>query len=138
MQSIPEAFDKWLGYGRPAYAHRTSLTAERLTKLAAESGSLVVLAHPLRIGLTKDELAVLVDYLSSIGFTGLEAYYSTYTPDERDSLAKLAANYDMVATGGSDFHGTYKPEISVGTGTGDLDVPDSVLEQLVARHDQPA
>ena len=136
VQNISDAFDRWLGYGRPAYVPRTSLSAEQLAELASASNSLVVLAHPLRIGMPRDNLDVLVGYLSSIGFTGLEAYYSTYTPDERNLLARLAADYEMIATGGSDFHGTYKPGISIGTGTGDLDVPDSVAEQLMARYIQ--
>jgi predicted metal-dependent phosphoesterase TrpH len=138
VQSIPEAFGQWLGYGCPAYVPRISLDAEQLARLASDSGSLVVLAHPLRIGLSRDELDALTGYLSGIGFSGLEAYYSTYTLGERASLAKLAAGYGMVATGGSDFHGTYKPGISAGTGTGDLDVPDSVAERLIAHHEQLA
>jgi hypothetical protein len=45
----------------------------------------------------------------------------------------IANRYGLVATGGSDFHGTYKPDLSVGTGTGDLDVPDTALAELTAR-----
>jgi 3',5'-nucleoside bisphosphate phosphatase len=45
----------------------------------------------------------------------------------------LAGRHGLVATGGSDFHGTYKPDLQVGVGRGDLDVPDSVLGELAAR-----
>ena len=48
-------------------------------------------------------------------------------------VRRIAADADLVATGGSDYHGTFKPGLAVGTGQGDLDVPDDVLEQLAAR-----
>ena len=59
--------------------------------------------------------------------------YGRYTPDERAGLSALARRSDLVTTGGSDHHGTYKPDLAVGVGTGDLDVPDAALEALRAR-----
>ncbi len=131
--SIEEAFGMWLSAGRPAYVPRESLEATRLVELSRLSGSVVVLAHPLRTGLPALDLGSLVEYLAGIGFDGIEAYYSSYSPEERTWLTGLAGANSMIATGGSDFHGTYKPGIMVGIGKGDLDVPDSVLEQLVMR-----
>ncbi|MHB8263074.1 MAG: PHP domain-containing protein [Acidimicrobiales bacterium] len=131
--SIEEAFGKWLGAGRPAYVPRESLEAARLAELSKLSGSVVVLAHPLRTGLPASDLGSLVEHLAGVGFDGIEAYYSSYLPEERAWLAGLADANSLIATGGSDFHGTYKPGIMVGIGMGDLDVPDSVLEQLVMR-----
>ena len=131
--NIEEAFGVWLGAGRPAYVPRELLGAGRLVELSRLSGSAIVLAHPLRTGLRDRELGSLVEQLAGEGFDGIEAYYSTYSPEERAWLVDLADAHSMVATGGSDFHGTYKPGIMVGTGTGDLHVPDSVLEQLVKR-----
>ncbi len=63
----------------------------------------------------------------------MECYYSRYSPEERAGLAEMAKRHDLVATGGSDFHGRFKPDISVGVGTGDLEVPDSALAELSAR-----
>ena len=64
---------------------------------------------------------------------GIEATYARYQPEERDALASMARTHGLVATGGSDFHGTYKPDIQVGVGLGDLDVPDGVIDELAAR-----
>ncbi|MGH9293852.1 MAG: PHP domain-containing protein, partial [Acidimicrobiales bacterium] len=59
-----------------------------------------------------------------------ECHYARYSPFEREALADLARRLGLVATGGSDFHGSYKPGISVGFGTGDLRVEDGVLDEL--------
>ena len=63
----------------------------------------------------------------------MECYYGRYSPEQRAGLVEVARRHDVVATGGSDFHGSFKPDLVVGTGTGDLDVPDSALEELLAR-----
>ncbi len=56
--------------------------------------------------------------------------YGRYSPRTRTDLGNLARRFGLVATGGSDFHGATKPDLAVGTGTGDLRVPDTVLDQL--------
>jgi hypothetical protein len=68
----------------------------------------------------------------------LECYYSRYSPEERAGLTEMARRHDLVATGGSDYHGRFKPDIFVGVGTGDLDVPDSALGELLARRPDTA
>jgi 3',5'-nucleoside bisphosphate phosphatase len=64
---------------------------------------------------------------------GLEAIYGRYSPDERRGLAELAGRHGLVVTGGSDHHGTYKPDLKIGVGRGDLDVPDTALAGLEDR-----
>ena len=59
--------------------------------------------------------------------------HRSHRPEERAGRAEMAKRHDLVATGGSDFHGRFKPDISVGVGTGDLEVPDSALAELSAR-----
>ncbi len=71
--------------------------------------------------------------LAEAGFAGIEAIYGRYTPEQRKGLSDLARTHDLVATGGSDHHGLTKPDLTVGTGTGDLKVPDDVIERLAAR-----
>ena len=68
-----------------------------------------------------------------MGLAGMECYYGRYSPEERAGLAELANRHGIVATGGSDFHGSFKPDLQVGTGTGDLDVPDAALADLLER-----
>jgi hypothetical protein len=128
-----DAFDRWLGQGRPGYVPKARLTPAEVAALATASGAVAVLAHPFTLGLDPPDLRAAVTELAAAGFGGLEAYYGRYTPAERAGLVSLAAQADLVATGGSDYHGAAKPDLAVGTGRGDLKVPDAVLERLAAR-----
>lgn len=131
--SITDAFDRWLGTGRPAHVPKSRLEPATAAALARESGGVAVLAHPLSLGLSAGALERFVGELAAAGFAGIEAVYGRYRPEERRALAALARRFDLVATGGSDFHGSFKPDLSVGTGLGDLQVPDDRLDQLAAR-----
>jgi predicted metal-dependent phosphoesterase TrpH len=131
--SIQEAFDRYLGPGGAAYLPKDNLGLPEVARLAAASGGLCVLAHPLSLGLPEASLARFLEDLAGLGFAGAEAFYGRYRPEERQLLERLARRAGLVPTGGSDFHGTYKPDLAVGTGQGDLAVPDWCLEELLAR-----
>lgn len=128
-----EAFEKYLGHGRAAYVSKSSITVKEVSDAARRSGAVTVLAHPDTLGLGASELDALIASLTADGLSGIEAYYSTYAPDRRKALCDLAQRHGLVATGGSDYHGTNKPDLRIGRGTGDLVVPDSVLDDLEAR-----
>jgi len=130
--SLDEAFDRYLGNGGAAYVPKGRLTVADVCRLARESGGAAVLAHPLTVGLTGPALAAVVADLAAAGLVGLEAVYGRYSPRQRTDLGNLARRFGLVATGGSDYHGASKPDVHVGTGTGDLKVPDRVLDQLEA------
>jgi hypothetical protein len=132
-ESVPDAFDRWLASGRPAHVPKARLTPADAAALARGSGGVTVLAHPLTLGLGPTELAGAVAELAEAGFAGIEAVYGRYRPDERVALAQLAQRHGLVATGGSDYDGTVKADLAVGTGQGDLHVPDDVVEALAAR-----
>lgn len=135
--SIPDAFDRFLGAGRPAYVPKSRLEPADVARLATDSGGVAVLAHPYSLGLEGGELAAVVEALAGWGFAGIEATYGRYSPRQRQDLGNLARRFDLVATGGSDHHGTIKPDLTVGTGQGDLKVPDKVLAELEARRPGP-
>jgi hypothetical protein len=131
--SVAEAFELWLSAGRPAYAARNRLAPEEAISLAVESGGVPVLAHPHTLGINRaEEMAAMLDRLRSAGLVGLEAYCSGYRRHEREGYADLARRFALVASGGSDYHGLYKPGVELGVGYGDLEVPDSVLDRLRA------
>jgi hypothetical protein len=132
-ESIPDAFDRYLAHGRPGFVPKARVSPAEIAKVARASGGVCVLAHPFTLELPPDELDRAVSELADAGFSGIEAHYANYRPEQRRALAELAARHDLVATGGSDYHGTVKPGLAVGTGRGDLKVPDEVLEQLAAR-----
>ncbi|MBO0748243.1 MAG: PHP domain-containing protein [Acidimicrobiaceae bacterium] len=131
--SVQEAFDVWLAKGRPAYVEKERLAPADALRLARASGGRPVLAHPLSLGLDPPALAAAVRELADLGLCGIEAVYGRYTPSDRAGLVALAHKAGLVATGGSDHHGSYKPDLTVGTGTGDLAVPDEALAALRAR-----
>jgi 3',5'-nucleoside bisphosphate phosphatase len=131
--SIQDAFDRYLQSGRPAYVPKSRLEPAEVARLATASGGVAVLAHPFSLGLEGADLAAMVARLADWGFAGLEAIYGRYSPRQRQELGNLARRFDLVATGGSDHHGTIKPDLTVGTGQGDLKVPDKVLVELEER-----
>ncbi len=133
VTSVEEAFDNYLGSSGKAYIPKARLTLTDCVKLANESGGVAVLAHPMTISENLDLLEEFFFKLSGLGFVGIEAYYGRYSIKERSTLADLAHNSNLVATGGSDFHGSYKPDLEIGYGTGDLKVDDSILDQLKAK-----
>jgi len=133
MADRAQAFHELLRDGGPAYFERERLTATDAIELAAASNGVTSIAHPLTIDPGDATLLDVFRELKAAGLTGIEAYYSEYAPHIRSQLAETAAELGLVATGGSDYHGAGKPHLSIGTGRGDLVVPDSVLEELRAR-----
>lgn len=131
--SIREAFDVWLARGRPGYIERPRLAPQRVAQLALASRGVAVVAHPLSLALSPASMHSTVGELAALGFSGIEAWYGDYEPSDREGLAALAARHGLVATGGSDYHGTYKPHLQVGVGRGDLDVDDGALDELRQR-----
>ncbi len=133
VADIAGAFDRYLAAGRPAYVGRERLDALDAIRLARASGAVPVIAHPHTIGISADEYRDAFRQLAGEGLGGIEAHYAEYEPAMRAHLAELSRDLGVVATGGSDFHGSYKPGLYVGVGRGDLDVPDSVLDELRAQ-----
>ena len=132
VADIPEAFRRYLGKGCPAYAQRYRLGSAEAIELAHAVGGVAVLAHPLTLGVEGGELSELLSELAGQGMDGMEAYYGAYEPPTRQTLRTLARLHGLIPTGGSDYHGRFKPQIGLGVGRGDLTVPDRVLEELKA------
>src|SRR5439155_24890215 len=133
VASIQEAFDVWLAKGRPAYLERDRLLPAEAIALAHASGAVAVLAHPTSLGFDAATLEEFVAGLAADGLDGLECEYGRYSPDLRAWLRSLAGRLGLAVTGGSDYHGRYKPDIAIGTALGDLNVPDDLLEALEER-----
>ncbi|MDP8976763.1 MAG: PHP domain-containing protein [Actinomycetota bacterium] len=131
--SVREAFEHWLGDGRPGYVERTRLEPAEALRLVRESGGVAAVAHPLSMELEEAELEGTMRELTELGMAGMECIYGRYSAAEREDLADLARRLGLVVTGGSDHHGTYKPDLRVGVGQGDLEVPDRTLEELAGR-----
>lgn len=130
IKDIKEAFKKYLDENGPYYVERDYMSPEDAISLIRESGGIAALAHPLLYHLSVRELENLLLRLKKAGLTGLEAIYSNNVSNEEAFVRSLARKYDLLITGGSDFHGTVKPSIDLGSGRGNLKVPASLLKDL--------
>ena len=130
VTSVQMAFDRFLGPKGKAYAPKRKLSAAQAIGLLRDEGATVILAHPVLLGLSLARLEQEVRRLKDLGLDGIEAYYSEQSPRAQASYLGLAAKLGLVVSGGSDFHGAIKPAISLGTGKGALNVPESVLRAL--------
>lgn len=126
-----EAFDKYLNPGCPCYIPRYKISVTDAVKLILSADGKPVLAHPVLYQLTEKELEELVSLLKDNGLLGIEAIYSCNKGDDEMKLRKLAEKYGLFITGGSDFHGTAKPGLELGTGYGDLKVPEELLKNII-------
>lgn len=130
VDSIAEAFEKYLSAGKPAYFKKDKLTPEEGVALITRSGGTPVLAHPVYLGMAGIELEQLLPRLKAAGLRGIEAVYSENTQEQTARLLKLAEANGLAVTGGSDFHGSFKPHIEIGIGRGSLRIPYELLDRL--------
>lgn len=132
VKSIKEAFDRYLGDRCPCFVPREKVTPSQAIRLILDAGGIPVLAHPVLYGMGKDHLDTLTAELKEAGLMAIEAIYSTYTAADEIQIRMLAAKYNLLLSGGSDFHGSNKPGLDLGTGYGKLYVPAELLEKLKA------
>lgn len=133
VPDIRTAFDEYLATGRPAYVSRRRLAPEEAIDLARRSGGVPILAHAHTLGLdNRAEVEAMLRRLSDAGLVGIECHYGSYDAEERAGYVRLAGRFGLLPAGGSDFHGTYKAEVALGTGSVGLGVPTHILEPLRA------
>jgi predicted metal-dependent phosphoesterase TrpH len=131
VKDVPEAFSKFLSKGRPAYVPKKKLSAESAIHLIHCAGGLAIAAHPFSLGFsTYPEVGIEMLKLKALGLDGLEAYYTSHNAYITKWLLDFARENGLLISGGSDFHGDPRPEIQLGCGLGNLDIPYSVFENL--------
>lgn len=130
IKSIKEAFDRYIGDGCPCYVGRFKISPSEAAELIIRAGGIAVLAHPLLYHLTPADLNRLICELKTAGLAAIEAIYSTYSTADEQLVKKLAREHDLLISGGSDFHGTNKPDIRLGVGRGHMYLPYCVLDSL--------
>lgn len=130
VNSMPEAFDKYLGDHTRYFVPREKVTPMQAVKLILDAGGIPVLAHPTLYHMSDKRLGLLLYRLKEAGLAAIECIYSTYTPSEERQMKKLADKYGLLPSGGSDFHGTTKPKLDLAVGYGNLAVPEEILTNL--------
>ena len=134
VTSIDEAFDRFLGTGKPAYVDKQRVECFEAIEIILDAGGIPVLAHPGLLDYkTENQIDELIGKLKQAGIQGVEVYYSGHTPDQTRLYAELTQRHGLLMTGGSDFHGAIQPEIEMGSGPGDLIVPYDLFEKLIQR-----
>ena len=130
-RDINDAFERFVGKGKKYYVPRTIIDIDRSVEAIVASGGVPVLAHPFQYKKSDAELRELIERCMDHGLRGIECRYSGYSPEQSAYLERLAEEYDLLKTGGSDYHGSHKPHISLGSGIdGNLEVPYAWLEKL--------
>jgi predicted metal-dependent phosphoesterase TrpH len=134
VSSIKQAFDKYLAPGGLAYFDKERLTMGQAMGRIIGSGGLPVLAHPVQLRTENDaQLERVIKDLVDLGLAGLEVVHSDHDAPLVEKYAGLADRYNLLKTGGSDFHGTNKKDISLGNARGRR-VPREFFDALVERH----
>lgn len=129
--SINDAFSRYLSKDGPYYRETKKIDVFEMIDLIDSVGALPILAHPF-YNLSESELRVFLEKAKNTALAGIECYYSTYDEAETELSLKIAKEFSLLASGGSDFHGANKPDISLGSGRGELFVPYSIKNELEA------
>jgi predicted metal-dependent phosphoesterase TrpH len=132
VESIKEAFDKYLGKGKPAYVDKYRINCSSAIEIILGAGGIPVIAHPFLLN-PRDvaDIEDLIIMLKKMGLKGIEVYYPEHSPHVISQLADMANTHELLMTGGTDFHGSLKPEIKMGSGKGDFFVPYILYEKLM-------
>jgi len=120
--SIDEAFERYIGHDGPAFVVREKMTPLETVELITRTGGLAVLAHPARTA----DLDATISELKSAGLVGMEVYYKDYDHQTINRLREIADNHQLIACGGSDYHG-----FEDGNEIGQCDVPQETVDQLI-------
>lgn len=128
VETYQKAFDYYLDESAEAYVPRIEPTLIEGVARIRQAGGVASLAHPVRL---KRDLRSLMPLLRDSGINAIEAFHSDHTAEQTESYAGLARAYGLLVTGGSDFHGTSKPDVQLGTGRDkNLRIPMNLVERL--------
>ncbi len=130
VASVRDAFATYLGSHGKAYEPKKTLNVHEAMRLLNASGASICLAHPGLINCTEAWLSDLVHKLKDLGLSSIEVYHSSHTDAVQSMCLKLAKKYDLDISGGSDYHGSAKPQIHLGVGKGNLRIGIDILNTL--------
>ncbi|HEU0124483.1 MAG TPA: PHP domain-containing protein [Bryobacteraceae bacterium] len=134
VKTMQEAFDKYLAETGRAFTEREEVPLDEGIERMREAGGIPVMAHPVRLGRrTAEEEAEWIAAAKDMGMLGLEVRHSDHDAAAITRYTALAERLGLLTTGGSDYHGTYKPDIRLGTGkNGNVNVPAEWVSRLRA------
>lgn len=121
VSSFVEAFNRYLGDGAAAFVEKQGLTVEQSLQLIQRAGGISVMAHPY-----KTNADDLIPSMVQMGLGGIETYCHTQKGNIGRKYREIAKRYQLVCSGGSDFHG----DVGGGATIGSLKIPNSVTQDL--------
>lgn len=134
VKTIQEAFDRYLRKGACAYVPKVKLPAYKAIQLILDAGGIPVMAHPYSLNQDDpDRFEEILLSLQNKGLKGIEAYYPKHSRDQTRMYVRLASKFDMVITGGTDYHGGNKPGVELGVFPDRPPLPYSLLEDMKKR-----
>ena len=129
VRDLRQAFDEYLDESAKAYVFRREPQFAESVEKIRSAGGIASLAHPIRVN---EDVPAIMPELCESGLNAIEAYHSDHTPEDTAMYLELARRYDLLVTGGSDYHGTVKPGVKLGTGDGNLKIPEDLVDNLKA------
>ncbi len=134
VASFDEAFDRYLAKGKPAYVDKYRIPAAKAMETILHAGGIPVLAHPgLITDYKKFPVERLIKILKKDGLKGIEVHYTDHSKQQVVFFEKVAFRENLLVTGGSDFHGSLKAGVSIGTGSGNLNIGYDIFKNLKDR-----
>jgi predicted metal-dependent phosphoesterase TrpH len=131
VSSIREAFDDYLDESAKGYVYRREPQFAEGVERIRNAGGIASLAHPVRV---RGNVPELLPELCESGLNAIEAYHSDHEPSDTELYLELAKRYGLLVTGGSDYHGTVKPGVYLGTGhSNNLQIPLDLVDRLRER-----
>lgn len=130
VSSVKDAFLRYLDPRLGYYTPPKRLCSFEVIRFVKSLGAVAVLAHPL-LSLNEDQLRQFLTEERGCGLDAMETIYSTYDEMTTQSAHAIADAFSLKYSGGSDFHGSNKPDISLGTGKGNLHIPLAFLQNLL-------
>ena len=131
ISEIKEAFQGLLSEERGYYVPPERISSFEAISFLRSVGAIPVLAHPF-LDLQEDALCGFLEQAIPLGLVAMETRYSTYSEETTEAAVRIAKEYGLLQSGGSDYHGENKKDIHLGSGRGLLAVPQDVLDDLMA------
>lgn len=130
---LRDAFNTYLVNGCPAFSRRYLPLPNEAINVVRKAGGLAIWAHPVGMReLPQSKLRQTAAKMKSMGLAGIEAYYSEYSPQQEAMVKKVAGELNLLESGGTDWHGERTPGLTMGTGKGELVIPDDLLVKMYA------
>ena len=128
VPNLRAAFDDYLDESAKGYVYRREPRFDEGVERIRKAGGIASLAHPVRV---HGDVPEMLPALCDVGMNAIEVYHSDHSQRDTELYLSLARRYDLLATGGSDFHGEVKPGVRLGSGcNGNLRIPEDLIERL--------